>query len=128
MLRNILTAWSIPEVRARLLYTLGAMAGAAVGVFINQYAPFPAATPGAYALVGMGALFAGIVRAPLTSVIMIFEVTQDYEILVPLMIANLLAFYIARRYQPLPLYEALLVQDGVELRKMPPGPPPSSVA
>lgn len=101
---------------------IGAMAGAAVGVLINQFAPFPAATPGAYALVGMGALFAGIVRAPLTSVVMIFEVTQDYQILVPLMIANLLAFSISRRYQPLPLYEALLAQDGVELRKMPAGP------
>jgi CIC family chloride channel protein len=67
----------------------------------------------------MGALFAGIVRAPLTSVIMIFEVTQDYQILVPLMVANLLAFYISRRYQPVPLYEALLAQDGVVLRPTP---------
>ena len=109
---------------------MGAMAGAAVGMLVNEYAPFPAAAPGAYALVGMGALFAGIVRAPLTSVIMIFEVTQDYQILVPLMVANLLAFYISRRYQPMPLYEALLAQDGVVLRPMPaaPGPMPPAPA
>ena len=48
--------------------------------------------PGAYTLVGMGALFAGIIRAPMTFVFMIFEITQDYQILVPLMVANLLCF------------------------------------
>jgi CIC family chloride channel protein len=63
----------------------------------------------------MGALFAGIIRAPMTSVFMIFEVTQDYQIIVPLMVANLLAFMISRRYQPLPIYHALLQQDHVHL-------------
>ncbi|HEX6323104.1 MAG TPA: chloride channel protein [Vicinamibacterales bacterium] len=101
---------------------IGAMAGAAVGTLVNQYAPFPTAAPGAYALVGMGALFAGIVRAPLTSVFMIFEITQDYEILVPLMVANLLAFWISKRYQPVPLYRALLRQDGIELHHAPAAP------
>jgi CIC family chloride channel protein len=100
---------------------IGAMAGAAVGTLVNQFAPFPTAAPGAYALVGMGALFAGIVRAPLTSVFMIFEITQDYKILVPLMVANLLSFYISRRFQTLPLYHALLAQDGIALH---PGGPP----
>ena len=71
--------------------------------------------PGAYALVGMGTLFAGIIRAPMTSVFMIFEITQDYQILVPLMVANLLSFVISRRYQPVPVYHALLHQDGVHL-------------
>jgi CIC family chloride channel protein len=82
---------------------------------VQQIAPFPAATPGAYALVGMGTLFAGIIRAPMTSVFMIFEITQDYQILVPLMVANMLSFYISRRYQPVPVYHALLEQDGVIL-------------
>jgi len=50
--------------------------------------------PGAYALVGMGAAFAGIVRAPMTSVLMIFEMTQDYPVIVPLMIANLVSLFI----------------------------------
>ncbi len=51
----------------------------------------------------------------MTSVFMIFEITQDYQILVPLMVANLLSFVISRRYQPVPVYHALLQQDGIHL-------------
>jgi CIC family chloride channel protein len=94
---------------------IGAMAGGAIGVLVHHVAPFPVADPGAYALVGMGALFAGILRAPMTSVFMIFEITQDYQILVPLMVANLLSFAISRRFQPTPIYHALLLQDGIRL-------------
>ena len=74
---------------------IGAMAGGIVGLTVRQIAPFPTGDPGAYALVGMGTLFAGIIRAPMTSVFMIFEITQDYQILVPLMVANLLSFVIS---------------------------------
>jgi CIC family chloride channel protein len=81
---------------------LGAMAGGAIGILMHRYAPFPTGDPGAYALVGMGTLFAGIVRAPMTSVFMIFELTQDYEVLVPLMIANMIRYAISRQFQPLP--------------------------
>jgi chloride channel protein, CIC family len=98
---------------------IGAMAGGAVGMIVRQVAPFPTASPGAYALVGMGALFAGIIRAPMTSVFMIFEITQDYQILVPLMVANMLSFTISRRLQPAPIYHALLQQDGVHLPAAP---------
>jgi CIC family chloride channel protein len=94
---------------------LGAMTGGAAGVLIQAVAPFPTSDPGAYALVGMGALFAGIIRAPMTSVIMIFELTQDYHILVPLMVANMLSLFVSRRYQPVPIYHALLEQDGIHL-------------
>ncbi len=94
---------------------IGAMAGGAVGTATHWLAPFPTADPGAYALVGMGALFAGIIRAPLTSVFMIFEITQDYQILVPLMVANLMSFLISRHYLPVPIYHALLAQDGIHL-------------
>ena len=94
---------------------LGAMAGGAVGVLVHRFAPFATGDPGAYALVGMGTLFAGIIRAPMTSVFMIFELTQDYQILVPLMIANMVAFAISRHYQPVPIYHALLHQEGVHL-------------
>jgi CIC family chloride channel protein len=92
---------------------IGAMAGGAVGTIVHRWAPFPTADPGAYALVGMGVLFAGIIRAPMTSVFMIFEITQDYQILVPLMIANLLSFRLSARYQEYPIYDALLRQDGI---------------
>jgi CIC family chloride channel protein len=94
---------------------IGAMAGGAVGMVVNEYAPFPTGAPGAYALVGMGTLFAGIIRAPMTSVFMIFEITQDYHIFVPLMVANLLSFVISRRYQPVAVYQALLQQDDIHL-------------
>jgi CIC family chloride channel protein len=68
---------------------IGAMLGGTVGTVAHRLFPAYTATPGAYALVGMGAAFAGIVRAPMTSVLMIFEMTQDYAVIVPLMIANL---------------------------------------
>ena len=71
--------------------------------------------PWRYALVGMGTAFAGIVRTPLTSVIMIFEITRDYTIIVPLMISNLIAFFISQKLQPDPIYEALSHQDGIHL-------------
>jgi CIC family chloride channel protein len=94
---------------------IGAMAGGAVGTVVHRLAPLQAVDAGAYALVGMGTLFAGIIRAPMTSVFMIFEITQDYQILVPLMVANLLSFLISRRFQPTPVYHALLQQDHVHL-------------
>jgi len=62
-----------------------------------------------------GAVFAGVVRAPMTSVLMIFEMTQDYAVIVPLMIANLVSLFIASRLQHEPIYEALAVQDGIHL-------------
>jgi chloride channel protein, CIC family len=94
---------------------IGAMLGGALGSIAHRLLPAYTGTPGAYALVGMGALFAGIVRAPMTSVVMIFETTRDYTIIVPLMIANLTSFYISRRLQQEPIYEALAQQDGVHL-------------
>ena len=94
---------------------LGAMLGGAIGTVAHGLLPGYTATPGAYALVGMGALFAGIVRAPMTSVLMIFEMTRDYAVIVPLMIANLTSFFISSRFQKEPIYEALAHQDGIHL-------------
>jgi CIC family chloride channel protein len=94
---------------------LGAMLGGAIGTVAHNVLPGYTATPGAYALVGMGAVFAGIVRAPMTSVLMIFEMTRDYAVIVPLMIANLTSLYISRRFQKQPIYEALAHQDGIHL-------------
>jgi len=72
-------------------------------------------SPGAYALVGMGTAFAGIVRAPMTSVVMIFETTRDYSVIVPLMISNLVSFFISSKFQREPIYEVLARQDGIHL-------------
>jgi CIC family chloride channel protein len=63
----------------------------------------------------MGAAFAGIVRAPMTSVLMIFEMKQDYAVIVPLMIANLVSLFISSQLQHSPIYEELAVQDGIHL-------------
>ena len=94
---------------------LGAMLGGAIGTVAHNLLPNHVATPGAYALVGMGTAFAGIVRAPMTSVVMIFEITRDYAVIVPLMISNLISFFIASRLQKQPIYESLARQDGIHL-------------
>ncbi|MFZ0594632.1 MAG: chloride channel protein [Bryobacteraceae bacterium] len=94
---------------------IGAMIGGTVGSVAHTLLPHLTANPGAYALVGMGTAFAGIVRTPLTSVIMIFEMTRDYSIIVPLMISNLISFFISQQLQHEPIYEALALQEGVYL-------------
>jgi chloride channel protein, CIC family len=96
---------------------IGAMLGGVVGTAAHHWLPGYTAAAGAYALVGMGAVFAGIVRAPMTSVLMIFEMTQDYAVIVPLMIANLVSLFVSSRLQRQPIYEALAVQDGIHLPK-----------
>ena len=94
---------------------LGAMLGGSIGMVAHSLLPGYTAEPGAYALVGMGALFAGVVRAPMTSVLMIFEMTRDYAVIVPLMIANMTSLVISSRFQKQPIYEALAQQDGIHL-------------
>ena len=94
---------------------LGAMLGGSIGAVAHHMLPGYTAAPGAYALVGMGAVFAGIVRVPMTSVLMIFEMTRDYAVIVPLMIANMTSLFISRRFQKQPIYEALSLQDGIHL-------------
>jgi len=86
-----------------------------VGTVAQKVSPGHVAAPGAYALVGMGTAFAGIVRAPMTSVVMIFETTRDYTVIVPLMISNLVSLFISSRFQPKPIYEVLAEQDGIHL-------------
>jgi len=94
---------------------IGAMLGGSVGTIAHHFFPAYTATPGAYALVGMGTVFAGIVRAPMTSVLMIFEMTRDYPVIVPLMISNMISLFICSLIQHEPTYEALAIQDGIHL-------------
>jgi chloride channel protein, CIC family len=94
---------------------LGAMLGGIVGTVAQHLLPGYVASPGAYALVGMGTAFAGIVRAPMTSVVMIFEITRDYAVIVPLMISNLISLFISSRLQKQPIYDVLAHQDGIHL-------------
>lgn len=95
---------------------IGGMLGGAFGaldVWLFDHEPD---TVGAFALVGMGAVFSGIIRAPITSVLIIIEMTSGYALILPLMIANMTAYGLARHLRPAPIYEALLDQDGIHLR------------
>jgi CIC family chloride channel protein len=94
---------------------VGGMLGGAVGWCDVLLLHHPQSEVGAFALVGMGAVFAGVVRAPITSVLIIFEMTDGYSLVLPLMIANMTAYALARRWRPAPIYDALLEQDGIHL-------------
>jgi CIC family chloride channel protein len=94
---------------------MGGMLGGAVGYLDVTVFHHSADSIGAFAVVGMGAVFAGIVRAPMTSILIIFEMTGGYGLVLPLMIANMSAFALARHWRHTPVYEALLKQDGIDL-------------
>jgi chloride channel protein, CIC family len=95
---------------------IGGMLGGVFGsIDVAVFGHAAGDTIGAFALVGMGAAFSGIVRAPITSVLIIIEMTGGYSLILPLMIANMTAYVLARQRRPLSVYEALLAQDGVHL-------------
>ena len=94
---------------------MGAMLGGAVGYLDVIVLHHSTDAIGAFAVVGMGAVFAGIVRAPMTSILIVFEMTGGYGLVLPLMIANMSAFALASRWRPVSVYEALLAQDGIHL-------------
>ncbi len=102
---------------------IGAMLGGAVGYVDVAAFGHEERQLGAFALVGMGAVFAGVVRAPITSVLIIFEMTGGYGLVLPLMLANMTSYILARQLRPTPIYEALLEQDGVVLPHATPLPP-----
>ena len=97
---------------------IGAMLGAAVGGAEHVFVPHLTVSPGTYALVGMGVLFAGFLRAPMTSVFMVLEVSGNYSIIVPVIVANTFAYVIARGLQPIALFDMLTRQDGLDLPSM----------
>jgi CIC family chloride channel protein len=97
---------------------IGAMLGAAVGEAEHALLPHLSVSPGTYALVGMGVLFAGFLRAPMTSVFMILEVSGNYAIILPVIVANTVSYLVARTLQPVAIFDALTRQDGLELPSM----------
>jgi len=97
---------------------IGAMLGAAVGGAEHMLLPRLTVSPGTYALVGMGVLFAGFLRVPMTSVFMVLEVSGNYSIIVPVIVANTFAYVIARGLQPIALFDMLTRQDGLDLPSM----------
>ncbi|MGA8151809.1 MAG: chloride channel protein [Terriglobales bacterium] len=94
---------------------VGAMLGGAVGGVEQHFYPQLTGATGTYALVGMGVLFAGFLRAPMTSVFMVLEVSGDYSIIVPVILANAIAYVISRSLQPTPIFDLFTRQDGLEL-------------
>jgi len=94
---------------------IGAMLGGSVAHLVHPFAGPSAENVGSFALVGMGAFFAGAIRAPITSILIIFEMTGDYAIILPLMISNVISYTVAAHLHPVPIYDAILEQDGVSM-------------
>jgi len=94
---------------------IGAMLGGGLGGLAQHYWPSPVSPGGAYVLVGMGTFFSGVFRAPMTSIFMVFEVSASYVIILPVMIANTISYFISRRLAPVPFFTMLAHQEGVDL-------------
>jgi CIC family chloride channel protein len=97
---------------------VGAMLGTAVGTVQQMWLPHLTGPIGSYTLAGMGVLFAAFLRAPLTSVFMVLEVSGNYSIVAPVILANTIAYLIARRFDPVPIFETFTRQDGLDLPSM----------
>ena len=94
---------------------IGAMLGGAVGDIERIFFPHLTGSTGTYVLVGMGVLFAGFLRAPMTSVFMVLEVSGNYEIIVPVIVANTFSYVVSRGLQTIPIFDLLTRQDGLIL-------------
>ncbi len=91
----------------------GAMLGGALGHFFETMFPGVAGTSGAYALVGMAALFSATARAPLTAMLIVFEMSNDYHLILPLMVAGVTASYFAQWLHPESIYTIKLAKRGI---------------
>jgi len=95
---------------------LGAMLGGVVGFAVHGIDPTHSAPAGAYALVGMGSVVAATTWAPITTILIVFELTSDYRIMLPLMISTIIATQFARRFSPHSIYTIKLARRGVTIR------------
>lgn len=94
---------------------IGAMLGGTLATGVNAFTPLSIVSPGAFAMVGMGAVFVGVCRAPITSILIIFEMTNDYALILPVMLANMTSYSIARALEHHNVYEAILAANNVHL-------------
>ncbi len=94
---------------------IGAMIGGGIGGVAHLHWPLPTSPASAYVLVGIGTFFAGVFRAPMTSIFMVFEVSGTYAIILPVMIANTISYLVSRRLQPESLFHITAQQDGLDL-------------
>jgi len=95
---------------------MGAAAGGSFGFLMNLLFPSVTATPGAYALVGMAGLIAGATHAPITALLIIFEMTSDYRIILPLMVTVVFSALVAGKLFPYSIYTVKLARRGIELK------------
>ncbi|MFQ6014378.1 MAG: chloride channel protein [Anaerolineae bacterium] len=96
---------------------LGSMFGGAFGLVVHQWLPHLTAASGAYALVGMAAVFAGAAQAPITSILILFEMTGDYRIILPLMLATVISTLLAERLSRESIYTMKLMRRGIRLEQ-----------
>ncbi|MCD6351386.1 MAG: chloride channel protein [Armatimonadetes bacterium] len=94
---------------------MGCMAGALFGTIVDTALPGATTSPAAYALVGMGAVFAAASRAPVTSVLIVYEMTQDYRMILPLMLACAVAVAVAQALYRFSIYNLKLVRRGIHI-------------
>ena len=101
---------------APALFT-GAALGGAFGLVVDNLFPGATAGPGAFAIVGMAAVFAGAARAPLTAILIVFEMTNDYRLIVPLMTGVIVSQIVAERLLKESIYTLKLTRRGIHLRR-----------
>ncbi|MGE3182594.1 MAG: chloride channel protein [Phycisphaerae bacterium] len=94
---------------------MGATVGGAFGMLVQHTGFFPDAAPGAYALVGMAAVVAATIHAPLAAALMLFELTQDYKVIIPIMLAAVLALAVSSRIEHASIYTLKLLRKGVRI-------------
>ncbi|KIE41738.1 chloride channel protein [Geobacter anodireducens] len=95
---------------------IGSVAGMSFGFLANGLFPFHTATPGAYALVGMGAFLASVTHAPMTGIFLLFEMTGSYKVIVPIMLACAIGTAVARHFHKDGIDTADLAARGIDLR------------
>ena len=93
----------------------GAAFGGVIGFLVHFLFPEQTATSGAYALVGMGAMVAGTMHAPLTAILMIFEISDTYQVILPIMFAAVSSSVVARLFMKQSIYTLPLQREGIEI-------------
>jgi CIC family chloride channel protein len=96
---------------------MGAMLGSFFGSFVHHLFPDSTATAGAYALVAMGGLVAGTTRAPITAIIIVFELTNDYRIILPLMITCIISTILSSKFSRESIYTLKLLLRNIGIRE-----------
>ncbi|MBZ0280586.1 MAG: chloride channel protein [Anaerolineae bacterium] len=97
---------------------VGSLLGSAFGKLITSFLPLSlTGTPPAYGIAGMAAVMAGVVRAPITAVLLAFELTNDYRLILPIMFTTVICVYLTERFVPAGIDTLSLLQSGIRLQQ-----------